>query len=84
LLSDSVFDLALEPYDCDKDILGSGATTARKTNRRVLLAGSSQPHKELRRQELPLVSSQGYHELWMFVVLRLATLINVIFVESDS
>jgi hypothetical protein len=58
LLSDSVFDLVLEPYDCDKDILGSGATTARKTNSRVLPAGSSQPHKEKRRQELPPVSSQ--------------------------
>ena len=39
LLSDTVFDLVLEPYDRDKDIFGSGATTARTTNSRVLLAG---------------------------------------------
>jgi hypothetical protein len=27
---------------------------------------------------------EGYQELWKFVVLRLATFINVILVESDS
>ena len=40
LLSDLGFDLVLEQFDCDKDIVGQWTTTGwRKTNSRVLLAG---------------------------------------------
>ena len=39
LLSDLGFDLVLEQFDCDKDIVGQWTTGWRKTHSRVLLAG---------------------------------------------
>ena len=57
LLSDVGFDLVLEQFDCDKDIVGQWTTTGwRKTNSRVLLAAIKSTAKPEKRRQGPTSS----------------------------